>query len=456
MAIAKTLDILLRAPTGKLDKDFKDAQKVAAKFFGGIGTLAAAAFGGFTIANFIGRINTALNTLDETSKRALKLNVDISQVRGLELAADLSGLAVEKLTTSYAKLSKSIDMANKGGRTQQETFAKLGIDAEALGQLSLDKQFQAIAVGLDNVQDKTTKAAIAMELFGKGGLDLLPLLADGGQGIVAAMKDAQRLGGFISNQEAQSVEASNDAFTRLQFTLNAVFQKIAVDMAPALQRLWINLTEAIKPGTALNATIKTMGDVITSAVNVINEMAGFMSFLSQATGILTGKLLGGLIITFALAKAYGIMAAALTLLRVRTIALAAVEAARVAIQKKNLAMSLAVAGLGVAAFVAFSDQINGLVDRLLGVADAQSQVNDEVGDFAKLQSSVSAKANLGSASFGSQAALEQLLTVRTERQGIQQVTGAVKEGNEILAQIRDGLRGAAGVVGGFDFDEVDL
>jgi hypothetical protein len=45
LAIAKTLDILLRAPTGKLDKDFKEAQQLAAKFFGGIGTLAAAAFG---------------------------------------------------------------------------------------------------------------------------------------------------------------------------------------------------------------------------------------------------------------------------------------------------------------------------------------------------------------------------------------------------------------------------
>jgi hypothetical protein len=454
MAIAKTLDILLRAPTGKLDKDFKDAQKMAAKFFGGIGTLAAAAFGGFTIANFIGRINTALNTLDETSKRALKLDLDVSQVRGLELAADLSGLAVEKLTTSYAKLSKSIDMANKGGRTQQETFAKLGIDAEALGQLSLDKQFQSIAVGLDNIQDKTTKAAVALELFGKSGLELLPLLAGGGQGIVAAMKDAQRLGGFISNQEAQSVEASNDAFTRLQFTLNAVFQKIAVDMAPALQRLWINLTEAIAPGTALNMVLVMMGQAATLTVNVIAELAGFVTFLSQESGALGATLLSLVIIMGAsVAITKTLTAASKAYLIIQT-ALSKVELLRA---KLNTATVVA-AGVALTAYLAFSKQINEVIANTLGFADAQAAANSEVGDFINLQDQAAKpmKANLGSASFGSQAALEQLLTVRTERQGIGQVAVAVEKSNDLLGQIRDGLLGAFGVVGGVEFEDVDL
>jgi hypothetical protein len=454
MAIAKTLDILLRAPTGKLDKDFKDAQQMAAKFFGGIGALAAAAFGGFTIANFIGRISTALNTLDETSKRALKLNLDVSQVRGLELAADLSGLAVEKLTTSYAKLSKSIDMANKGGRTQVETFEKLGIDAEALGQLSLDKQFQSIAVGLDNIQDKTTKAAVALELFGKSGLELLPLLAGGGQGIVAAMKDAQRLGGFISNQEAQSVEASNDAFTRLQFTLNAVFQKIAVDMAPALQRLFINLTEAIAPGTALNIVLIQMGQAATLTVNVIAELAGFITFLSQESGALGATLLSLVIIMGAsVAITKTLTAVSKSYLIIQT-ALSKVELLRA---KLNTA-TVVTAGVALTAYLAFSKQINEVIAQTLGFADAQNAANSEVGDFIKLQDKASQpiKANLGSASFGSQAALEQLLTVRTERQGIGQVAVAVEKSNDLLGQIRDGLAGAFGVVGGVDFEEVDI
>jgi hypothetical protein len=285
-------------------------------------------------------------------------------------------------------------------------------------------------------------------------LELLPLLAGGGQGIVAAMKDAQRLGGFISNQEAQSVEASNDAFTRLQFTLNAVFQKIAVDMAPALQRLWINLTEAVAPGTALNMVLIQMGQAATLTVNVIAELAGFITFLSQESGALGATLLSLVIIMGAsVAITKTLTAVSKAYLIIQT-ALSKVELLRA---KLNTATVVA-AGVALTAYLAFSEQINEVIAQTLGFADAQKAANSEVGDFIKLQDKASQpiKANLGSASFGSQAALEQLLTVRTERQGIGQVVAGQRDQTEVLKQIRDGLQGAYGVVGGIDVEEVDI
>jgi hypothetical protein len=116
------------------------------------------------------------------------------------------------------------------------------------------------------------------------------------------------------------------------------------------------------------------------------------------------------------------------------------------------------AGVALTAYLAFSKQINEVIAQTLGFADAQAAANSEVGDFINLQNKASQpiKANLGSASFGSQAALEQLLTVRTERQGIGQVAVAVEKSNDILGQIRDGLAGSFGLVGGVDFEQVDI
>jgi hypothetical protein len=119
LAIAKTLDILLRAPTSKLDADFKKAQNLAKNFTGALKGLVAGAIGGFTLAGFFSKINEGFRTLDESAKRALKINVDVSEVRGLELAAQLSGVAVDKLTSSYSILNKQIDAANQGGKAQR-------------------------------------------------------------------------------------------------------------------------------------------------------------------------------------------------------------------------------------------------------------------------------------------------------------------------------------------------
>jgi hypothetical protein len=458
LAIAKSLDILLRAPTSKLDADLKRANALAKGFFSQFRSLAAAAIGGLTVASVVGRINDAFKTLDATAKRALKLQVDVQEIRGLELAAELSGLAVEKINTSYGILIRNIAAANAGGKQQQQLFQQLGLDAQKLGGMGAADQFQAIAAAIDGIRDRTQKANAAIQLFGRSGLDLLPLMANQGKGIADAMRDAQRLGGFISTAEAGRVEAANDAFSRLTFTVRSLFQRIAVDMAPALGRLFTTMAEGLKPGTALNAMLQTFGSVATLLVNVLDVLLNEIRFLSEFFGVWTGKLLGAIIVSVAVIKIYTTLAALLTILRLRTIALAAVEAARLALQKKNIAAALLVAGLGVAAFAAFSDEINKLVDGLLGAADAQADLNQQVGDFEKLQAKAGGgqKLNLGSAQFGTQAALEQILTVRGEQRGIAQVAAGVDQSNELLGQIRDGINAAQGIVGGFDLDEAGL
>jgi hypothetical protein len=258
LAIAKSLDILLRAPTSKLDADLKRANALAKGFFSQFRSLAAAAIGGLTVASVVGRINDAFKTLDATAKRALKLQVDVQEIRGLELAAELSGLAVEKINTSYGVLIRNIAAANAGGKQQQQLFQQLGLDAQKLGGMGAADQFQAIAAAIDGIQDRTQKANAAIQLFGRSGLDLLPLMANQGKGIADAMRDAQRLGGFISTAEAGRVEAANDAFSRLTFTVRSLFQRIAVDMAPALGRLFTTMAEGLKPGTALTRCCKPL------------------------------------------------------------------------------------------------------------------------------------------------------------------------------------------------------
>jgi hypothetical protein len=453
LAIAKTLDILLRAPTSKLDADFKKAQGLAKNFTSALKGLVAGAIGGFTLAGFFAKINEGFRTLDESAKRALKINVDVSEVRGLELAAQLSGVAVDKLTSSYSILNKQIDAANQGGKAQQELFKSLGLDSNALSGLGAGQQFEVIAKSLDQIQDRTRRAALAIQLFGRGGLDLLPMLANGGKGLVGAMKDAQRLGGFISNEEAGRVEAANDAFTRLQFTIRSVFQRIAVDMSPALQNLFRDLAEAVKPGTALNGLMLGFGSTLKFVATILAGFTRLIAVLSEFMGSFVGKLLAATIATFAVLKVVKMLQLAYrSLLAVQT-ALATVEFFRT---KLNVATAVA-AGAAALALWQFGDDISNLVNRMLAFGDVQDGVNDKLGDFLDLskQATRPQRLNLGSAQFGTQAALEQILTVRSERQGMGEIKGVIEDGNEILGQIRDGLQGVGGIMGG-DFGEANL
>jgi hypothetical protein len=454
LAIAKSLDILLRAPTSKLDADLKRANSLAKGFFSQFKSLAAAAIGGLTVASVVGRINDAFKTLDATAKRALKLQVDVQEIRGLELAAELSGLAVEKINTSYGILVRNIAAANAGGKQQQKVFQQLGLDAQALGGMGAADQFQAIAIALGNIQDRTQRAAAALQIFGRGGLDLLPLMANQGKGIVDAMNDAQRLGGFISTAEAGRVEAANDAFSRLTFTIRSVFQRIAVDMAPALTRLFSIMAEGLKPGTALNHVLLAFGQILTLAINIANEFVGLVSFMSQELGIM-GRAIVGVVV--GIAAYIAITKAA----KIASLAFLAVQRALLLVEKGRALLNpvtAAAAGLAGAALFAFSDKINATIDNLLGLKAATAEAGAELADFDKLQAKAGSgqKLNLGSAQLGTQAALEQILTVRGEQRGIAQVAAGVEQSNDLLGQIRDGINQAQGLAGGFDLDEAGL
>lgn len=454
MAIAKSLDILLRAPTGKLDADLKRANDLAKSFFGGFRSLAAAALGGFTIASVVGNINEAFRTLDVTAKRAFRFNLDISDIRSLDLAAEMSGLAVGSLDTAAAKLNKTIDDANRGGAEQIKIFERLGLTSRQLASVPFPEQLQMIAKGFGNLRTQTEKAGVALRLFEESGLQFLPLFANNGAAIAAAMSDAQRLGGFISREEAGRVEAANDAFSRLMFTVRSLFQRIAVDMAPALTRLFTIIAEGLRPGTALNSVFLAFGQIVTLAINIANEFAGLLSFMSQDMGTL-GRAVAGVVV--GLAAYIAITKAA----RIASISFLAVQKALLLVEQGRVAFKpggLALAGAAGAAVFLFADQLNAAIENMLGLKAATAEASSELTDFEKIQARATSprKLNVSSAQFGTQAALEQLLTVRSERQGIAQVAAGINESNDLLGQIRDGINAAQGIVSGAGFAEADL
>jgi hypothetical protein len=279
------------------------------------------------------------------------------------------------------------------------------------------------------------------------------MLANEGKQLVDAMADVERLVGSFSKQDVAQVESANDAWTRLTMTFNGIFQRIAIDMAPALTLLYTNLAEALRPGSALNDMMKTFGDILTIGVYLVNAMAAGVSFLSNALGVKERILVGTVIAMTALIALTKILAGLYVILRVRTIALAAVETFRLALTSKGL---LAI-GAATGAFFAFKEEITKVIKQLLGAADAQLALNDAVMDFDKIQSSGgNRKLNLSSATAGSQAAIEQLFTVRGEQRGMDGIKDSVNRGNAILEQIRDGVNASRDIAMGVDIEEIDL
>ena len=96
----------------------------------------------------------------------------------LQKAFTNAGKSADDVGIALNKMQKFMADASEGGKTQNEVLAKLGLIMSDLAGKTPTQQMEVFARAIAGVQDPTLRTQIAMELFGKSGGSLIPVLAD--------------------------------------------------------------------------------------------------------------------------------------------------------------------------------------------------------------------------------------------------------------------------------------
>lgn len=191
-------------------------------------------------------IKSAVDAADATSKLAQKIGVATEEVAGLQLAYRLAGAGPEALQTSISRLSKGIVDGNLALRA-------MGIETK-----TASGEFRSTTAVLYDVADAFAtmgpgiqRTALAVEIFGKSGADLLPLLAGGSEGFREMAAMAEKLGLSISAETAKQAESFNDTLDLIGQSTQGVARRVAAQLLPTLQSLAGNFFEAMTKGDGL-------------------------------------------------------------------------------------------------------------------------------------------------------------------------------------------------------------
>lgn len=208
------------------------------KFALGVG--AAAAAGG---AALFGMANNAAGATDRIDKMSQKLGMSRQTFQEWDFIASQSGMSVEQLSAGMKGLANKMDDAANGGKKTSEMFDRLGISIQdSDGKLrSQEEVFEEAVMRLQEMEDGTEKAALANELFGKSGQELMPLL-NGASGSVEEMKQkAQELGIVLSDEAIDSGVLFTDTLDQLNRSFEAVTTQVGVAVMPMIQTFtdWI-------------------------------------------------------------------------------------------------------------------------------------------------------------------------------------------------------------------------
>lgn len=163
-------------------------------------------------ADYAGRINDA----------SARTGVGAEQLQALGYAAGQTGASMDDLEAGLRKMQRTVDDAAGGSKEAAQSLGRLGLSAAQLKGLSPDKQFAKIADALSRVRDPSTRAALAMEVLGKSGTSLLPMVAGGARGLEKMTARARELGLVLSADDVEAGDAFGDTLDELQAQLKMV------------------------------------------------------------------------------------------------------------------------------------------------------------------------------------------------------------------------------------------
>jgi hypothetical protein len=276
MAAGSILISLLLA-TGSFESDTKRAEKrlqELKKEAEALGAKIGVAFAAVGVAA-AALVKSAIDGADAMSKLAQQTGTTVESLSALSYAAKLSDVSNEELGAALVKLTKNMSDTANGSGEAAKGFEALGISVKnADGTLkSSDKVLTEIAEKFAGFKDGAEKTALAVNLFGKSGAQLIPLLNSGAAGLEEMKEEAKALGLVLDTDMARSAEAFNDNLTRMGQAVAGVGNRAATELLPALNEVSEALVDLAKSEAFVSTTTEVMKAAVGGLINVFQTIA---------------------------------------------------------------------------------------------------------------------------------------------------------------------------------------
>lgn len=235
----------LTADTSGFDKSMGKAEKTGNGFaksitdtFGKIkkviaGSMAVAVIkkGVDAIVSFTNEVAAAGDRIDKQSQQ---LGLSRKAFQEWDYILGQNGASIDSMAVSMKTLNGLLLDAQQGGEESKNAFAQLGVGIHELENLSMEDQFEAVVRAFQRMPAGAQKSALAVKIFGRNGMELLPLLNQSTSSIDELRDRAEELGLIMSDDAVDAAVVYGDSLDDLQRTFNAFKYSIGAKILPVL------------------------------------------------------------------------------------------------------------------------------------------------------------------------------------------------------------------------------
>jgi hypothetical protein len=262
---------------------------------------------GKTLAIAGGAITAALTAIvlktveveHEFAHMSEKSGISVKDLSDLSLSAQKGGMSIEQMTFGLKFLATQM-LATAGATDKQKTvLGALGIAAtDSNGKLRpFADILPEIADKFKGMEDGAVKVKLAVALFGRAGMEMIPVLNQGAQGFAENAAKAKLYGTELNDKTVKAAAAFKDAQIDLAAATAGLGRTIGEALMPAVKTFIEGATNAIvkirewaAAHPALTQAISSLGLGLGAALSIVGSMLLVIPKLVSSFGLLAKAL----------------------------------------------------------------------------------------------------------------------------------------------------------------------
>lgn len=202
----------------------------------GLKSMAVVAAGAVSVGGLALMTKKALDAAGALQDTATNLGLNVEALQELRYAAEQSGVAQESFDKSLEKFTRNIGAAAQGSGAAKDAFNILGVSVrDAEGNIrGTESVFRDVADAMANIENPTERVRLAFDLFGKQGVAMVGILAEGSGAIDAMRQRARDLGIVLEADLVREAESAGDELETLGKVVSVNLSRALLGLSPLI------------------------------------------------------------------------------------------------------------------------------------------------------------------------------------------------------------------------------
>jgi hypothetical protein len=242
--------------------------------------------GGIAAATGVALATSLVAVAVETSKKMVEMGHDaekagmgIKEFTEFAYAAKRSGVDVDSFTASMSKLAKTALGAAQGNAQLQASLRLAGTSAtDANGRLRPTGDILTdIIKKFETMTDRTLKVGVAMQVFGRGGASIIPLLEKGSKAVHEFRAQAEQLGVAFDENTLSAAKQFRGELAQIKAGAEGAAVQFTAGLLPALNEVISALTRVDGKTSAMRSFGEIVGDAFKTAAGWGESLAFYIT-----------------------------------------------------------------------------------------------------------------------------------------------------------------------------------